>query len=98
MGIDEPNSEVDTGRDEAAPLPDLERDLGVIEAITMVTRTCPSGVVVNAAERALDAIKKDGADAMKQQAYFVLTAMKGWRGDRAIQIHRSLSNYLSPKS
>ena len=64
----------------------------------MVTRTCPSGVVVNAAERALDAIKKDGADVMKQQAYFVRTAMQGWRGDRAIQIHRSLSQYLENNS
>lgn len=96
MEPDEPNSEMSTDSDEAAPLPDLDRDLGVIEAITMVTRTCPSGVVVKAAESALDAIKKDGAGAMKQQAYFVLTAMKGWRGDRAIQIHRSLSRYLSP--
>ncbi|MFK7896124.1 MAG: hypothetical protein AB8G23_09830 [Myxococcota bacterium] len=76
-------------------LPGLDRDLGVVEAITMVTRTCPSGVVVGAAERALDVIKKNGAASMREQAYFVLTAIKGWRGDRAIQIHRSLSNYLA---
>ena len=31
---------------------------------------------------------------MKQQAYFVLTSMKGWRGDRATQVHRSLTKYL----
>lgn len=98
MGSDESTRGMKTGGDEAAPLPDLERDLGVIEAITMVTRTCPSGVVVSAAERALEAIKKDGADTMKDQVYFVLTAMKGWRGDRAIQIHRSLSKYLSQNS
>ncbi len=89
---------MNAGGDELAPLPNLDRDLGVIEAIMMVTRTCPSGVVVKAAERALEEIKKDGADTMKQQAYFVLTAMKGWRGDRAIQIHRSLSKYLADKS
>ena len=73
--------------------PDYDRDLGVIEAITMVTRSCPSGVVVAAAERALDAIKDGGPDALKQQAYFVLTALKGWRGDRARQVHRSLTRY-----
>jgi hypothetical protein len=71
-----------------------ERDLGVVEAIIIVTRSCPSGVVISAANRALEAIKVGGADVMKQQAYFVLTAMKGWRGDRARQVHRSLTRYL----
>lgn len=74
--------------------PDYERDLGVIEAISYVTRSCPSGVVVAAAERALEAIKAGGSDVMRNQAYFVLTAMKGWRGERATQIHRSLTRYL----
>jgi hypothetical protein len=74
--------------------PDFERELGVIEAITFVTRSCPSGVVVAAAERALDAIKEGGPDVIKQQAYFVLTALQGWRGDRARQVHRSLTAYL----
>ena len=73
---------------------DYDRDLGVIEAITFVTRSCPSGVVVSVAEQALEAIKEGGADVLKQQAYFVLTAMKGWRGDRASQVHRSLSRFL----
>ena len=74
--------------------PDYQRELGVVEAITFVTRSCPSGVVVTAAEQALDAIKEGGADVMKQQAYFVLTAIKGWRGDRARQVHDSLTRYL----
>jgi hypothetical protein len=74
---------------------DYDRDLGVIEAITYVTRSCPSGVVVAAAERALDEIKTGGSEVMKQQAYFVLTALQGWRGDRAIQVHRSLTRYLA---
>lgn len=77
--------------------PNYERDLGVIEAITYVTRSCPSGVVVAAAERALDSIKQGGPDVIKQQAYFVLTALQGWRGDRARQVHRSLTNYLELK-
>jgi hypothetical protein len=74
--------------------PNYERDLGVIEAITYVTRSCPSGVVIAAAQRALDAIKQGGPDVIKQQAYFVLTALQGWRGERARQVHRSLTNYL----
>ena len=76
---------------------DYDRDLGVIEAITFVTRSCPSGVVVSVAEQALEAIKQQGAEAMPQQAYFVLTSMKGWRGDRARQVHRSLTKYLEER-
>jgi len=78
------------------PQSDFERDLGVIEAITIVTRSCPSGAVVAVAERALEAIKKGGAEVMREQAYYVLTALQGWRGDRARQVHRSLSLYLEP--
>ncbi len=79
---------------EAPESGDYERDLGVVEAITAVTRSCPSGVVVTAAERALEAIKVGGADVMRQQAYFVLTTIQGWRGERARQVHRSLTRYL----
>jgi hypothetical protein len=71
-----------------------DRDLGVIEAIIVVSRSCPNGGVIKAAERALDAIKTGGPDTLKEQAYFVLTAIQGWRGERARQVHRSLSRYL----
>jgi hypothetical protein len=77
---------------------DYDRDLGVIEAITIVTRSCPNGGVTSAAKRALEAIKTGGPDTLKEQAYFVLIAIKGWRGERARQVHRSLSRYLEPKS
>ncbi len=73
---------------------DYDRDLGVIEAITVVTRSCPNGGVTKAAERALEAIKAGGPDTLKEQAFFVLTAIQGWRGERARQVHRSLSRYL----
>ena len=73
---------------------DYDRDLGVIEAITVVTRSCPNGGVTSAAERALEAIKAGGPDTLKEQAYFVLTVIQGWRGERARQVHRSLSRYL----
>ena len=83
---------------QAAQASDFDRELGVVEAITVVTRSCPSGVVVAAAERALDAIKEGGPDVIKQQAYFVLTALQGWRGDRARQVHRSLTAFLEENS
>lgn len=77
---------------------DYDRNLGVIEAIMMVTRSCPNGRVVSVAEQALEAIKSGGADVIRNQAYFVLTAMQGWRGDRASQVHRSLRRYLDEKA
>ncbi len=80
---------------ESADTPkDYDRDLGVIEAITVVTRSCPNGRVVRSAKGALEAIKGGGPDRLREQAYFVLTAIQGWRGDRAVQVHRSLSRYL----
>ncbi len=77
-----------------APRPDYDRDLGVIEAITIVTRSCPNGGAIAAARQALEAIKTGGPEALRQQAYFVLVAIRGWRGERARQVHRSLSRYL----
>jgi hypothetical protein len=76
------------------PRDDYSRTLGVIEAITVVTQQCPSGAVRACAERALDAIKAGGAATLREQAYFVLTALQGWRGDRASQVHASLTAYL----
>ena len=92
----------DDGRgddDAAAPASDVvekdyDRDLGVIEAITVVTRSCPNGGVTSAAKQALEAIKAGGSETLKEQAYFVLIAIKGWRGERARQVHRSLSRYI----
>lgn len=89
------NADRDSDRN---PDNNYDRDLGVVEAITFVTRSCPSGVVISVANQALEAIKTDGADVIKQQAYFVLTAIQGWRGDRARQVHRSLTKYLEESS
>ena len=74
--------------------PDYDRDLGVIEAITIVTRSCPNAGAITAANQALEAIKLGGPDSLRQQAYFVLVAIRGWRGERGRQVHRSLSRYL----
>jgi hypothetical protein len=92
-GPDRPGESPDNSSNDAST---YDRDLGVIEAITYVTRSCPNGRVVAAAQGALEAIKTGGSDSLKQQAYFVLVAIQGWRGDRAHQVHRSLSRYLDP--
>ena len=49
-------------------------------------------------EEVAEAIQAGGAEVLKQQAYYVLTAIQGWRGDRARQVHRSLTNYLAEGS
>lgn len=71
------------------------RRLGVIEAFTAVINSCPSGSVRAVTESALETIKRDGADSMPMQAYLVLTAMQGWRGDKASQVRESLEAFLS---
>lgn len=71
-----------------------DRTLGVVEAFTVVCEQCPSGAVRGVAERALEAAKQGGRGVLEEQAYFVLTAIQGWRGERASQVHRSLSDFL----
>ena len=73
---------------------DYERQMGVIEAMTAVVQQCPNGAVRSCAGRALDAIKAGGAGVMREQAFFVLTAIQGWRGERCEQVHRSLQAFL----
>ena len=73
---------------------DYDRLLGIVEAFTIVCEQCPSGAVRGVAERALEAVKQGGAGVLQEQAYFVLTAIQGWRGDRASQVHRSLSAFI----
>ena len=73
---------------------DYERTLGVVEAFTVVCEQCPSGAVRGVAERALEAAKQAEPGALKRQAYFVLTAIQGWRGERASQVHRSLTEFI----
>lgn len=71
------------------------RRLGVIEAFTAVINSCPSGSVRAVTENALETIKRDGAEAMPMQAYLVLTAMQGWRGDKSTQVRESLEAFLA---
>jgi hypothetical protein len=73
---------------------DYSRQLGVVESLMAITNQCPSAAVRKVAEQALDAVKTGGADELRTQVYFVLTAMKGWRGERARQVHESLNAFL----
>ena len=78
---------------------DYERELGVVECFQVILDQCPSGAVRAVAERALEAVKGEatkerGGGALREQAYFVLTAIQGWRGERAAQVHRSLSAFI----
>lgn len=77
---------------------DYDRDLGVIEAFTVITRQCPSGSVRGVAEQALAAAKGGDTKVLAEQAFLVLTGMRGWRGDRATQVHRSLQKFLAEQS
>ena len=71
------------------------RRLGVIEAFTAVVNSCPSGAVRRVAEQALDTVKREGSGALPVQAYLVLTAVRGWQGDRAAQVKDALEAFLA---
>jgi len=73
---------------------DYDRDLGVIESFVVVRDQCPMGAVRKVAMQALDAAAGEGAGVLREQAYFVLTAIQGWRGERSKQVHRSLRAFL----
>jgi len=73
---------------------DKERKLGVVEAISVVRDQCPSGAVRRVAEQALEDIKSRRSGALREQAFNVLSAIKGWRSDRATLVHVSLKEFL----
>lgn len=71
------------------------RLLGVIESFRAVIDQCPSGRARRVTETALETIERDGAAAMRDQAFLVVTALRGWRGDRAALVRRSLETFLN---
>jgi hypothetical protein len=75
-----------------------DRKLGVVEAIIAVRDQCPSGAVRRVAERALDDIKTKREGALREQAFNVLSAIKGWRSNRATEVHVALKSFLEPGS
>ncbi len=74
--------------------PEQERLLGVTEAIVAVRDQCPSGAVRQVALGALETVKRDGADALPGQAFLVFSATRGWTGERAALVKRSLRAFL----
>jgi hypothetical protein len=79
----------------APPAPDdRTRTLGVVECFIAVVKQCPSGSVRRMAENALAAVERGGAAALPEQAFLVLTAVRGWQGERAAQVKRSLAAFL----
>jgi hypothetical protein len=77
---------------------DYERNLGVTEAFIAVRDQCPMGSVRRVAMQAIEAAGNGGAGVLREQAYFVLTAIQGWRGERSQQVHRSLQAFLDSGS
>ena len=43
---------------------------------------------------AFEALRGGEPGVLREQAYFVLSAIRGWRGDRATQVHESLRAFL----
>jgi len=76
------------------PPEDSPRTLGVVECFTAVVRQCPKEPARALAGSALAAVERDGAGALPEQAYLVLTAIGGWQGERASQVKRSLQAFL----
>lgn len=70
------------------------RLLGVSEAILAVREQCPSGAVRAVARGALETIAREGAAALPAQAFLVLSAARGWTGERAALVKRSLQAFL----
>jgi len=77
-----------------SPVADGERTLGVVECFTAVVRQCPKGPARALAEHALATVEREGARALHEQAFLVLTAIQGWQGARAAQVRRSLQAFL----
>ena len=71
-----------------------ERPLGVVEAIVAVRDQCPSGKMRTLAARALDAIATRRPGVLREQAAIVAASIHGWRGERARQVHASLTRFL----
>ncbi len=97
MTSDETVNPAKGGAPEAAPQKDYAREMGVVECLVAITNQCPSGPVRSVATHALEAIKSGGPGVMREQVYFVLTALQGWRGARARQIHDSLSAFMESR-
>ena len=73
---------------------EYERTLGVVEAITAARDQCPSGSARAVAESALANLAGGEPGSLRRQAWLVMSALQGWRGERADQVRRSLAAFL----
>jgi hypothetical protein len=70
------------------------RRLGVTEALVATRDQCPNAAVRAVATRALDAVRREGAGALREQVFLVLSAAAGWRGERAEAVKRALREFV----
>lgn len=71
-----------------------ERPLGVVEAFTVTRDQCPKEAVRKVAQDGLDAVAREGAGALPLQAFYLLTAARGWHGDQASRVKHALQAFL----
>ena len=76
---------------------DAERPLGITEAFTVVRDQCTSGAVQKVARQALDAVARDGASALPLQAFYLLTAVRGWQGPQSARVKKALEAFLAER-
>ncbi len=72
-----------------------QRTLGVIEAITAARDQCPHAAVRRHAAQALEAVQHGGPEALREQAFLVLSTLAGWRGERAQAVKRALQSFVA---
>ena len=73
----------------------MPRRLGVVEAFTAVVNQCPSGAVQSVARNALEALQREGSRTLPEQAFRVLSAVRGWRGPVAARVKEALEAFLA---
>jgi hypothetical protein len=66
----------------------------VIEAMVAARDQCPHAAVREHAARALEAAKDAGPEALRRQAFLVLSTLAGWRGERADAVKRALAEFV----
>ena len=71
-----------------------QRALGVIEAMMSARSQCPHAAVRDNAARALEAVKGQGPEVLREQAFLVFSTLAGWRGERADAVKRALRDFL----
>ena len=64
------------------------------EALIAARDQCPNASVRAVAGRALEAVMREGSGALREQAFLVLSAAAGWRGERAEAVKEALRAFV----